>query len=451
MPDAIREVVDLLVTKGLVIPMEGDGRVIKDGAVAVRDGKIVALGRSAQLGAAYHPREMLDASGQVVMPGLVNAHTHAATTVFRGLADDRPLAEWLERFIWPAEQRFVHPETVYWATLLAIVEMIRGGVTAFMDMYFYEEAVAEAATESAMRVVLGEVLFDHGGPTMRSFDEALTCTRDLLERYCDHPRISICVQPHSTYTVSPDNLIRAKALADEYGARFGLHASETAHEVADVRARTGHSPVRLLDHLGMLDEQVVLFHGVHLDPSEIALLAERGAGVVHCPEANLKLASGIAPLPAFLSAGVRVGLGTDGPASNNDLDMWGEIQMAAKIHRGVSGDSTAVGARAAVALATQGSAAVVGLGDRVGSLELGKRADMILVDLDRPHLVPMYDAYSHLAYAVGRGDVTATIVDGRVLMKNREVLTLDEERVVARVREIGGDVARWLEGQWHAS
>jgi len=442
-PHKQREV-DLLVTGGLVVTLDDEWTVVEDGAIAIEDGAIVSVDPSTTVQADYTASENVDAAGHIVMPGLVNAHTHAATSLFRGFADDRPLKEWLEQYIWPAEQEFVNPDTVRWGTLLAMAEMLRVGVTLFVDMYFHEEMVAEAAIQSGMRVVLGELLFDIAGPNMLAFDRALDCNRDLLERYRDVSHVSVSVQPHSTYTVSPDNLVKAKALADEYGALFGLHASETAQEVADVRARTGFSPVRLLDNLALLGPSVLLFHGVHLDDEEIELLAETATGVVHCPEANLKLASGIARLPDLLGGGVRVGLGTDGPASNNDFNMWGEIQTAAKIHRGAGQDMMATSAKQIVYMATRAGADLLGFGNEIGSLEPGKRADIILIDLDQPHLVPMYDVYSHLAYAVGRSDVTTTIIDGRLVMRNRRLLTLDEDEVVGNAREVSRKIRQWL-------
>lgn len=442
-PPQKQQDVDLLVTGGLVVTMDGEWTVVEDGAVAIENGAIVSVGPSATVQAGYAASEHVDATGHIVMPGLINAHTHAATSLFRGFADDRPLKEWLEQYIWPAEQEFVNPDTVRWGTLLAMAEMLRAGVTLFLDMYFHEERVAEAALESGMRVVLGEALFDNAGPNMLAFDRALDYNRELIDQYRDVPLVSVSVQPHGAYTVSPDNLVKAKALADEHGALFGLHASETAQEVADVRARTGFSPVRLLHSLELLGPSVLLFHGVHLDDEEIELLAGAGAGVVHCPEANLKLASGIARLPKLLGGGVRVGLGTDGPASNNDFNMWGEIQTAAKIHRGAGQDMMATSARQIVHMATRAGAEMLGFGDQLGALEPGRRADMILIDLDQPHLVPMYDVYSHLAYAVGRTDVTATIINGRPVMQNRRLLTLDEDELVGRVREISQQIKQW--------
>jgi 5-methylthioadenosine/S-adenosylhomocysteine deaminase len=375
---------------------------------------------------------------------LINAHTHAATTLFRGLADDRPLKEWLEGFIWPAEAKFINSKTVYWGTLLAICEMIRSGVVAFSDMYFFEEEVARAAKETGIRANLGEAIFDSAGPNKLSFDQGLDYTRKLLEKYREDPLVSTSVQPHSIYAVSAKNLVRAKALANEFGAVFALHVSETAQEVQEVKAKTGFTPVMLLKHLGLLDDKVTLFHGVHLDDEEIAVLAEMKAAVVHCPEANLKLASGIARLPDLLQAGVSVGLGTDGPASNNDLDMWTEIQFTTKIHRGATRDPLAVSARQALYMATRGSANTLSLGQSNGSLQSGKRADLILIEFNQPHLTPIYDVYSHLAFAVGRADVNTTIINGVLVMRDRQVLTVSENEVMAQVRKIGGEIEKWM-------
>jgi 5-methylthioadenosine/S-adenosylhomocysteine deaminase len=287
-------------------------------------------------------------------------------------------------------------------------------------------------------------LFDSQGPNKLSFDEGLAYTRSLLQKYAHDPLVSVSVQPHATYTVSVENLVRARALADEFQAPYALHASETAREVADVRAQSGLTPPRLLHKYGLLGENVLLFHAVHLDDEEIALLAESGTSVVHCPDANLKLGSGIARLPALLKAGVNVGLGTDGPASNNDLNLWDEVQLAAKLHLGTAQDPTVVSARQAVYLATRGGAEALGMGDKVGSIQAGRRADLILLDFKQPHLLPVYDIYSHLAYAAGRGDVVTTIVSGTPLMVDRQLVTLDEPALLAQVQELGGVIQQWL-------
>lgn len=447
MSEQRKEMIDLMVLGDKVVTMDDDWTVLDDGAIAIEEGRILAVGPKSELKSKYTPKETLGLNGQVVMPGLVNAHTHAATCLFRGLADDRPLKEWLERFIWPAEAEFIDPETVHWGTLLAICEMVRGGITSILDMYFHTDIVAKAAKQVGFRAVLGEVIFDFAGPNKLSFDEGLDFTRDLFEEYRLDPLVSFSLQPHSTYTVSADNLLRAKGLADQFGALFAIHASETEFEVKDVFEKTGFSPVRLLNHLGLLDGNVALFHGVHFDDEEISILAETQTGVVHCPESNLKLASGIARVPELLKAGVPMGLGTDGAASNNDLDLWGEIQLATKLHMGVHHDPLAVNACQAIYMATRGGASILGMGDIIGSLEPGKRADLITIDFNQAHLVPMYDVYSHLAYAVGRADVISTVVNGVVLMRDRDLITIDENEVIAQVNRIGYEINTWRKDQ----
>jgi 5-methylthioadenosine/S-adenosylhomocysteine deaminase len=436
--------IDMLVSGSHIVTMDDQWTVVEDGSVAIHDGLILDVNKTEALLEKYQPNQRLGAPGRVVMPGLVNAHTHAAAVLFRGFGDDNTLEEWLEHYLWPAEAAFLNTENMYTGTLLAITEMIRSGTTAFMDMYVAEEAVASAAIRCGMRVVLGEVLFDDGGPLKVRFAESLETTRNLLNEYAQDPLVSVAVQPHTSLTVSIDNLVKAKALADEFGAQFALHACETMTEVANVKAKTGLAPPRLLHKHGLLGENVVFFHAVHLDDEEINLLAESDTGVVHCPDSNLKLGSGIARLPEMLRAGLTVGLGTDGAASNNDLNLWDEVQLATKLHRGNTQDPTVVSGRQAIFLATRGGAKILGLEERIGSIQPGKQADLILLDFDQPHLQPLYDVYSHLAFAVGRGDVRTTIVNGVPLMVEGQIQTFDEEALLAQVRELGGSINRWL-------
>ena len=436
--------IDMLVSGSYIITMDDQWTVIEDGSVAIDDGLILDTGKTETLLEKYQPNQLLGVPGQVVMPGLVNAHTHAAAVLFRGFGDDHTLEQWLEQFLWPAEAFFLNAENMYTGTLLAITEMIRSGTTAFMDMYIIEEAVASAALKFGMRVVLGEALFDDGGPLKMRFKESLEYTRNLLNKYSQDPLVSVAVQPHTTLLVSVDNLMKAKALADEFGAQFALHACETTTEVANVKAKTGLTPPRLLHKHGLLGENVVLFHAVHLDDEEINLLAESDTGVVHCPDSNLKLGSGIARLPEMLQAGLPVGLGTDGAASNNDLNLWDEVQLATKLHRGYTQDPTAVSGRQAIYLATRGGAKILGLEERIGSIQPGKQADLILLDFNQPHLQPLYDVYSHLAYSVGRGDVCTTIVNGVPLMVEGQIQTFDEDALLAQVRELGVSINHWL-------
>ena len=432
--------VDLLITSGLVVTMDDDWTTIVDGAVAVQDGAILAVGSSADLTANYRAVETIDAAGHAIMPGLINCHTHAPMTLFRGLADDLPLDVWLREHIWPAEAWAVKPEMVYCGTLLAASEMIRGGTTLFTDMYFFEDDIGRAAKQAGIRAILGEALLDIPSPNSKTPAEGLAYTEDLLQKWAGDPLIRVSVQPHAPYSASADLLTRSKDLADRYGAIFLSHVAETASEVEEFRARTDRTPPAYLDELEILDRNTVLAHGIHLCDADIDLLAERETGIVHCPQSNLKLASGAMRLPNLLAAGVRVGLGTDGAASNNDLNMWGEINSTAMLHKFVSNDPTVANARTVVKMATREAADILGMGDQLGSLEIGKRADLILIDLEQPHLVPLYDIYSHLAYAINRADVSTVIVEGQLVMLDRQLLNVDEREILRQAREMAANI-----------
>jgi 5-methylthioadenosine/S-adenosylhomocysteine deaminase len=431
---------DLLITGALVVTMDDNWTQIENGGVAVQDGIILAVGSSADLKTAYRAAETIDATGHCIMPGLINCHTHAPMTLFRGLADDLPLEIWLHKHIWPAEAWAVKPETAYWGTLLAVSEMIRGGTTLFTDMYFYEDDIGRAAKQAGIRAVLGEALVDFPSPNSKSPAEGLAYTHDLLQKWAGDPLIEVSVQPHAPYSASADLMVQCKELADRHGAILLTHVAETAGEVDELEAKTGYTPPAYLDNLGLLDHKTVFAHGVHLSDADIELLAERETAIVHCPQSNLKLASGTARLPMLLAAGVRVGLGTDGAASNNDLDMWGEINSAAMLHKLVNCDPTVADARTVVRMATRSGAEILGMDDRIGSLEVGKRADIILIDLEQPHLVPLYDIYSHLAYAVNKADVRTVIVEGQTIMRDRQLLNVDEHTVLHKARELAADI-----------
>ena len=432
--------VDLLITGGLVVTMDDNWTTIENGAVAVQGGTILAVGSSADLIANYRAVETIDAAGHAIMPGLINCHTHAPMTLFRGLADDLPLDVWLHEHIWPAEAWAVKPEMVYWGTLLAASEMIRGGTTLFSDMYFFEDDIGRAAKQAGIRAILGEALLDFPSPNSKTPTEGLAYTEDLLQKWAGDPLIRVSVQPHAPYSASADLLVRSKDLADHYGAIFLSHVAETANEVEEFKARTGRTPPAFLDELKVLDRNTILAHGIHLCDADIDLLAERETGIVHCPQSNLKLASGAMRLPDLLAAGVRVGLGTDGAASNNDLNMWGEINSAALLHKFVRNDPTVADARTVVRMATRVAADILGMGDQLGSLEMGKRADLILIDLEQPHLVPLYDIYSHLAYAINKADVSTVIVEGQLVMLDRQLLKVDERELLRQVREMAATI-----------
>jgi 5-methylthioadenosine/S-adenosylhomocysteine deaminase len=422
-----------LVDGGLVVAMDEAGTVIPDGAVAIRGNRIAAVGPSSELARRFPGARRIDASGRIVMPGLIDAHTHVPMTLFRGVADDLDLKGFLYGRIFPLEARFVDEEFVRWGTRLACLELLEGGVTTFVDMYYFEDAVAEEAKRCGMRAVVGETLVDFPAPDNKSWTDALAYTDRFLVRWHGDPLITPAVAPHATYTVSPEHLQEAHALAAKHGVPMLMHLAEARYEVKFIREKYGKGPVEYAAGLGILDHRVVAAHMIFPTAAEIALLAERKVGAVHCPQSNMKGGSGVAPVPALLAAGVAVGLGTDGAASNNDLSLWEEIDTAAKLAKVTTGDPTVLPARTALAMATRLGAEAIGMQREIGTLEAGKLADLILVRTDAIHQIPHYDPYSLLAYATKAGDVDTVIVDGRVVMAARRVLTVNEAEVRERV------------------
>jgi 5-methylthioadenosine/S-adenosylhomocysteine deaminase len=425
---------DILVLGGIVITMDERRTILPDGALALRGDSILALGSRAQIAAAYDAATVIDATGCLVIPGLIDAHTHIPMTLFRGLADDLPLHTWLEQHVWPAEHRFINPETVRWASRLGVAELLRSGVTTLCDMYFYEDEVAAVVDELGMRGVLANAHFDVTNTT--DTDRTLAEAEQFVARWRGHSRIVPALGPHAPYTVSPELYRRLHALAERLDTLVVTHLAETQEEDRDIRRLYGRSPVRHLENLGLVDARLVAAHCVWVDAEEIDLLARARTGVVHNPRSNLKLASGIAPVPDMLRAGVLVGLGTDGAASNNELNLLAEIQMAALLHKGVRLDPLAVPAAAALEMATIGGARALKLDHLVGSLEPGKRADMVIIDLDEDNLVPLYDPVSHVAYAVETGDVRTVIVDGRIVLRDHVLTTADEQEIRRQVRAL---------------
>ena len=423
--------VDLLVHGGDVLTVDDAGTVVRDGAVAVHEGEIVAVGPAEELKARFTAAEAIDASGCLVLPGLVNTHTHLAMTLIRGLADDVTLQGFLERVL-PAEAELLAPKNVAAAVRLAVAESVRAGVTSALDMYWFHEAAEQVAREAGWRLHTGPTFMDVPGPPDGiAYEDRLDwARRDLQARGPARPGNRPVVFAHSTYTLSPDQLVEIFALAREFGALVHIHAAENATEVATVEVKYGKRPVELLDSLGLLGDDVLLAHAVDLTGPEIAALARTGTSVAHCPVSNLKLGCGIAPVARLLSAGVTVGLGTDGAVSSNTLDVLGAVRQAALVHK-AGGDPTAVGAEQAVRMATIEGARALGLGERLGSLEAGKRADLVVLDLNAPHLRPLHDPWSTLAYAAHSADVRDAVVDGRVLMRDRVLTTLDEAAVIA--------------------
>jgi 5-methylthioadenosine/S-adenosylhomocysteine deaminase len=429
------EAVDLLIRNGSVLTMDPQDTLIKNGGVAVSADRIVQVGTEKALTASCRAAKTIDARGGIIMPGLVNAHTHAAMTCFRGLADDLPLMTWLHDHIFPAEAKLTS-EMVYQGTRLACAEMILSGTTTFCDMYLFEDAVAEAARQAGMRAVVGEVLYDFPSPSYGPVEEGLKYTENLIEKWRDDPLITIAVEPHSPYLCSPDLLEKTKAIAQRNAAPMVIHLSESDHEVAQVRAKYGKTPVEHLADIGFLGPNLIADHCVALTDNDIGLLKDYDVKVAHNPESNMKLASGIAPIPELLKRGITVGIGTDGCASNNNLDLFQEMDTVAKLHKVHTLDPTVMDARTVVRMATIDGARVLGTDEISGSLEAGKKADMIIIDIRRPHLIPLYNIFSHLVYAVTGSDVVTAIVDGRVLMEDRVLTTLDVDEVMAAVNRI---------------
>ena len=428
--------VTLLVTHGTVVTMDASARVIQDGAVAINGRSIVAVDTTAALSARISAPEIIDAAGHIVMPGLVNTHTHAPMVLYRGLADDLALMEWLQKYIFPAEAKTVTPEFVRAGTRLAVLEMIQSGTTTYADMYYFEEEIARATREAGLRGVLGQTIIEFPVADAKTPGEGLARAEAFLKRWARDELIEPAIAPHAMYTLDTATLKSARTIADRYNAPVLIHLAETQDEIAISRKRHNATPVAFLESIGFFGPRTLAAHGVHLSPADIRTLARRNVGVAHNPESNMKLASGTAPVVAMQRDGVTVGLGTDGAASNNDLDMFEAMRQAALLHKLATGDPRAIPARTALQMATIDGARTLGLDREIGSLEAGKRADLVIVSTGTARQTPMYDPLSHLVYVTRGDDVRTTIVNGRVLMRDRRVLTVDEPRVLR-------DAAAW--------
>ena len=435
---AKREPVDLLITGGSVATLDANFTLFSPGAIAVRGGEIVAVGPAAQIGAKYAPRERYDAAGKIILPGLVNTHTHAAMTLLRGIADDLPLDRWLTENIFPAEGKNVSPGFVYDGTLLAALEMIEGGTTTFADMYYFESDVARAVDKAGLRAVLGETFIDFPVPDHKDLPETLAFMSAFAKKWKGHPRITPAAAPHSGYTCSKETLLAARDFAQGEGLPLLIHVAESPKELADARAKWGKTPVAHLASLGFFDPPsasprlaIVAAHAIWMDAPDRALVKQYGVGVSHNPESNMKLASGIADVAAWEKEGLLWGIGTDGPAgSNNDLSMFEAMDFAGKLAKVSTGDPTVLPAREIVAAATREGARVLGLGEKTGSLEPGKRADIVALETRTAHEEPFEDVYSTLVYSAKSSDVTDVWVDGKRLLADRRCLTLDKKAVL---------------------
>ena len=440
-----KEKVDLIVTGGTVVSMDGARTIFDDGAVVVRGDTIVAVGPRGDVEPKYLASQTIDAKGKLVLPGFINGHTHVPMTLFRGLHDDVTLNDWLYKYIFPAEKQNVNEEFVRWGTRLAAAEQIRGGVTTFADMYYFEDAVAEETKAAGMRGVLGETFIDFPAPDNKSEAEMLAYTERYLKKWQGDPLIHAAVAPHSIYTCSQKTLQDAAALARKYHAPILIHTAEMRKEWDDSQKQNGMSPVQYLDKIGVLAPDVVSAHCIYVDEADRKTLAQRQVGCVHNPSSNMMLASGVSPVAEMRAAGVAVGLGTDGPAgSNNDLDLMEEMDLAAKLAKITKMDPLALNAKAVVEMATIEGARALHMDKEIGSLEAGKKADLILISLDEPNAVPMYDVYAQLAYALKGSDVETVMIAGRIVMRDRKLLTVNEEQAMVKAREYQKTVAASL-------
>ncbi len=442
---AAKDKADLIVAGGTVITMDGARTIYEHGAVVIRGDTIAAVGPRAELEAKYNAAQIIDAKDTLVLPGFINGHTHVPMTLLRGLHDDVTLNDWLYKYIFPAEAKNVNEEFVRWGTRLAAAEQIRSGVTTFADMYYFEDAVAEETKAAGMRGVLGETFIDFPAPDNKSEAEMLAYSERFLKKWQGDPLIHAAVAPHSIYTCSQKTLQESAALARKYRAPILIHMAEMKKERDDSEKQNGMSPVQYLDKIGILGPDVVSAHCIFVDDADRKILAQRQVGCVHNPSSNMMLASGVAPVPELRAAGVAVGLGTDGPAgSNNDLDLMEEMDLAAKLAKITRMDPLALNAKAVVEMATIDGAKALHMGKDIGSLEAGKKADLTLISLDEPNAVPMYDVYAQLAYALKASDVQTVVVGGRVVMRDRKLLTINEEEVLAKAREYRKKVAASL-------
>lgn len=424
--------VDLIVKADFILKMDNDLSVIQDGAIAVKDKKIVSIGTAGEISGTCSAVKEIGGTGKVAFPGLINTHTHAAMVLFRGLADDLPLKDWLEQHIWPAEGRWMSPTFVGDAVELACLEMLKAGITVYNDMYFFGNAIGTATKKLGMRAVVGVGILDFPSSSAATSEEYFANAENFIKEWVGDELIHPSIAPHAIYTCAPENMMRAKLIAEHYDVPLHVHLAETEWEVQEIKTRYGKTPIALLESIGFLDERVLAAHCVWPTDDEIEMLSHAKVGVAHCIESNLKLASGIAPVPKLLDAGVRVTFGTDGAASNNDLNILSEMSTAAKVHKAQSGDPTVLNARQAMLMATRWGAEALGLGHVTGSLEKGKAADIVIADLKKPHLTPLYDIYSHVIYSMHAADITDVIVNGIVVVEKGKITQADESDIIQK-------------------
>ena len=439
------ESADWIYTARYVVTMDAERRLIENGAIAIKGDRILAAGPRAEIERRFQARQRLDRPQALIMPGLINTHTHAAMSLLRGIADDLHLQDWLTKFIFPAEAKNVTPDFVLWGTRLACLEMMLSGTTTFVDMYYYEDRAAEAVIGAGMRGILGETVIGFPVADAKTPADSLRFTESFIQRYKNDPLVVATVAPHAVYTVNDEDLRACRRLATKYSVPLVIHLAETKHENDEQLSKRGMTATGVMNAIGVFDGPTIAAHGVWLDDRDIGILKTHNVGVAHCPSSNMKLASGVAPVLKLLAAGIFVGLGTDGPAgSNNDFDMLEEVNLSSNLQKVTSGDPTALPARQALEMATILGAKAIGMDREIGSLEAGKRADLITVRLDRPHAVPLYNVYSQLAYALKGSDVQDVMVNGRPIVRDGQSLTLDKGLVLAKAREYQMKVSQSL-------
>ncbi len=436
--------VDVIIRGGIIVTMDGARRVIENGGVAIKSGRIIAIGGTNEIDRTYAAREVVNASGKVVIPGLINGHTHVPMTLFRGLADDLDLQEWLTKYIFPAEARNVTEDFVRVGTRLGLAEMIRSGTTTYCDMYYFEDAIADETFKAGMRGVLGETVIDFPVADNKTNAEAMAYVEKFVSQWKGNSLIVPAIAPHAPYTVSEEHLKAIRAFSDRTGAPIVTHISETKREVDNSLKAKGATPIDYLNRIGFLNNRVIAAHVVWPSEEELNLLKRLGVGVVHNPQSNMKLASGVAPVPEMLKRDLQVGLGTDGAASNNDLNLWEEMDTAAKLHKVISKDPKVISAEEAFEMATIRGARALHLEHEIGSIEKGKRADLVVVDLDDLNQTPYYNIYSDLVYATKAADVRTVIIEGRVVLRDHRLLTLNEETIKADARRYRERIIRSL-------
>jgi 5-methylthioadenosine/S-adenosylhomocysteine deaminase len=439
------ETADWIYSARYVVTMDAGRRLIENGAIAIKGERILAVGPRAEIDRRFQARQRLDRPQALIMPGLIDTHTHAAMSLLRGIADDLRLQDWLEKFIFPAEAKNVTPDFVLWGTRLACLEMMLSGTTTFVDMYYYEDRVAEAVKGAGMRGVLGETIIGFPVADAKTPADSLRFTEGYIQKYLHDPLVVPTVAPHALYTNNDDTLRACRRLADKYGVPLLIHLSETKRENDEQLAKRGMTPTAVLNSIGLFDGHTLAAHGVWLDDRDIDILKTHNVGIAHCPSSNMKLASGVAPVLKMLAAGISVGLGPDGPAgSNNDFEMLEEVNLACNLQKVTSGDPTALPAQQSLEMATIMGAKAIGMDREIGSLEAGKRADLITIRLDRPHAVPLYNVYSQLAYALKSSDVQDVMVNGKPIVRDGQSLTLNAGVVLAKAGEYQLKVSKSL-------